>query len=463
MLRAICATAKAGVRDQLEMERLIGHLTSLGYLPVIRSIVGSVCGVLGLPDPEEDLVAKVFRSEGRRSRWVGRAEAGDIIGDVLVFEDTICIVSPHRGERLRAAVAGHAEQEEALGRFCEDIERAIRARFDGRRVRGMDFTWSTLSQRALFLEIRRYAAEVGDPYLGVAARQQAKFQSKQPEYGAEDVECCRLLVDDSARSFMVTLAKLGKMTSKDVSEEADPELVGHLLSVGLVAQEYLLTCKQDQHTICVVASRDDVKTEPAASARCSLCGRTFPEENLQEIYALTPRARRLLDGSLWMHVWVTELLVENGVRKEAVSWGLESQGDELDVMVEDFDSRAFFELKDREFGLGDAYPFVYRLTRYGGLVGIIATMDKVSSDARLFFDEDVQRRDFPSEIRYLEGAAEVQDGIAALVREMSLWQVRRLVGPFFSDRLGFDLWPLIEPRIASGTGQASPASSTSAG
>jgi hypothetical protein len=28
--------------------------------------------------------------------------------------------------------------------------------------------------------------------------------------------------------------------------------------------------------------------------------------------------------------------------------------------------RVFFELKDREFGLGDAYPFAIRVGRYGG-------------------------------------------------------------------------------------------------
>jgi len=462
MLRASSAVAKAGVREQVEMERLISHLKALGYLPVMRSIYANACTVLGLPEPGEQATAEAFSGQAQRlaHTWA-RPDIG-VFGEVLLLRGTICIVSPHTRESLRASVVGHGDQEEGLRRFCGHLEAAIRERFDGRRVKGMDFTWSALSERALSYEMRRYAAERDDPFLGLADRQAGKFQSTEAEYAAEDAECSRLLVDGSVRSFVLTLAKVSKIRKKDAADAAEPQLLDRLLSVGLVAQEYLLTCRQDQHTICVMATADGVRKEPTASLRCTLCGRPFADENLQEIYGLTDRGKRLLDGSLWMHVWVTELLLENGVRKGATGWSFGAQGEELDVMVEDFDSRAFFELKDREFGLGDAYPFVYRLTKYGGRVGLVATMDQVSPDARAFLEEQKRRRDFPSEIRYLEGAAGIRDGVAGLVRDLSLSQVRRLVRPF-SDRLGFDLWPLIESRIGSDTGAASPTGAAPSG
>ena len=144
-----------------------------------------------------------------------------------------------------------------------------------------------------------------------------------------------------------------------------------------------------------------------------------------------------------MYIWITELLKKNGVRKEAIRWELAASGEDLDIMVEDFDSRVFFELKDREFGLGDAYPFVYRVTRYGGRLGIVATVEKVSTDAKKFLEEESHRREYPLQIQYLEGPENIKKGVEDVVETMALVQVRRLIQPF-SRRLGFDLWPIVE-------------------
>ena len=233
------------------------------------------------------------------------------------------------------------------------------------------------------------------------------------------------------------------MREKDAADIVKADILQHILSLGLVGEEYLLTCKQDQHTICVVPSKDNLIKDSMSSLRCSVCGRSFPQENLQVIYTLTERGKKLVEHSLWMSIWTTELLKESGVRKDTIKWGLEASGEELDVMVEDFDSRIFFELKDREFGLGDAYPFVYRITRYAGRIGIVATMDKVSTDAKKFFEEESHRREYPIQIRYLEGPEAIQQGVVKLIEEESLLPARRLVLPF-SRAIGFDLWHIVE-------------------
>jgi len=134
------------------------------------------------------------------------------------------------------------------------------------------------------------------------------------------------------------------------------------------------------------------------------------------------------------------------VSRESVRWGLEANDEELDILVEDFDSRIFFELKDREFGLGDSYPFVYRLTRYGGVVGVIATMEKVSADAQNFFKEEAGRRGYPIEILQFEGTQAIEKGVTTLIERMSVSQMRRLLRPF-SDRVGFDFWPVVQSWI----------------
>src|SRR5438445_4739345 len=45
------------------------------------------------------------------------------------------------------------------------------------------------------------------------------------------------------------------------------------------------------------------------------------------------------------------------------------------------------ELKDREFGSGDAHPFNYRRARYGANEAVIITTEKVSSEAKRVFEE----------------------------------------------------------------------------
>ena len=439
MLRVITFVANASVREQTEMESLLTHLRDKGYLPVIRGMFTGMLNLAKLPEPDE-LITKVITHAPPIYRF-RRPEFGEILGDILFAEEFVYLVNPLGGEMLQASSIGYKKQEEALRKFCADIEEGIKSRFDGRRVRGMKFDWKIPKFRFSSYVRRRYPSF--EEFFEEEAEHGEELKGTKPNYTPEDINAAELLVNIDIRRFMLRLAQVGKMTSKDAVDLAKSDILQRLLSLGLIAEEYLLTCKQDQHTICVVPSKEHLTIDPMASLRCSVCGRSFPEENLQIIYTLSERGKKLLDGSLWMSIWVTELLKKSGVREEGVKWGLEASGEELDIMVEDFDSRLFFELKDREFGLGDAYPFVYRITRYGGAGGIIATLDKVSTDAKKFFEEETHRREYPIRIQYLEGPKQIQEGIPHIVEQLALSQARRMIQPF-SIRIGFDLWPIVE-------------------
>ena len=440
MLRVITFVANAGVREQTEMESLLTHLREKGYLPVIRGMLTGVLSLAKLPEPDEQLITKVIIQAPPMYPF-RELEFGEIFGDLFFAKEFVYLVNPVGGESIQASVIGYRKQEEALQKFCVEVEEGIKSRFDGRRVRGMKFDWKIPKFRFSRYVRRRYPPY--EDFFEEEPDHEEELKGAMPNYTPEDIKAAELLVNTDIRRFMVRLAQVGKMTSKDAVKLAESDILERLLSLGLITEEYLLTCKQDQHTICVVPSREHLTKEPMASLRCSVCGRSFPEENLQVIYTLTERGKKLLDRSLWMSIWVTELLKKSGVKEECIKWGLEASGEELDIMVEDFDSRLFFELKDREFGLGDAYPFVYRITRYGGDSGIIATMDKVSTDAKKFFEEETHRREYPIKIQYLEGSKQIQEDIPKIVERMALSQARRIIRPF-SIRIGFDLWPIVE-------------------
>ncbi|MDY6965636.1 MAG: toll/interleukin-1 receptor domain-containing protein [Halobacteriota archaeon] len=82
-------------------------------------------------------------------------------------------------------------------------------------------------------------------------------------------------------------------------------------------------------------------------------------------------------------------------------------------------------------------------TVLGERVGIIATMDKVSTDAKRFFEEETHRREYPVKIQYLEGSENIRKDITKIVEDVTLSQVHRMIRPF-SARIGFDLWSIVE-------------------
>jgi hypothetical protein len=147
-----------------------------------------------------------------------------------------------------------------------------------------------------------------------------------------------------------------------------------------------------------------------------------------------------------MSIWVTELLLENGVERDNLRWGLEINGKELDVVLNMWGLRVFFELKDREFGLGDAYPFVYRVSRYGGNWGIVVTTDKVAKDAKKFLGEQGGRTAIlpgPQLVGFktIEGENKIPQGISGLVNELTKSAVLRLVSHF--GEFGLSVEPVV--------------------
>jgi hypothetical protein len=139
-------------------------------------------------------------------------------------------------------------------------------------------------------------------------------------------------------------------------------------------------------------------------------------------------------------IWITDLLVTAGIPKADVAWNATASEDELDLMVDVLGPRVFFELKDREFGLGDAYPFSYRVARYGGVFGVVVTTDKVAGEAKKFFDE--QRPNMRAQIVYLEGQGTIEQEANNLIDQVSRNGVMLLLSEL-AESLPLDLIPVM--------------------
>lgn len=420
---------RAEIKDQKEIDRIAEKLAEKGYIKVLGSVVDALCNAASVK-------AQITTDQILYGRPYARRRQGVPIGEMFFREQSGFVILPVRGG-LQVWGFRHHTCQSTIEQFCQDFEEAARASLDGRRLRGMDFTWQSASMqsasRARYWEEGEEAKEIE---LGI-----------QPDYTPEEVELTKLLLDRNVRTFVLRLAQVKKARAVDVSEGVD---VQKLIDRDLIRQEYLIVCREDSHTISILPSQESLE-QIGEGVRCPTCSRSFREELVQEIYVLTDQARSLISGSRWMSIWVTGILLENGVEKENLRWGLEINGEELDILLNIWGHKVFFELKDREFGLGDAYPFVYRVSRYGGSLGVVVTTDKVAKDAKKFLKEGIRTTGLPGlpvpafpviDFRTIEGESNIPKGVNDLVNELAKSAVLTLVSRF--GEFGLNVEPVVQ-------------------
>jgi len=278
--------------------------------------------------------------------------------------------------------------------------------------------------------------------LDPAPRGIEKLKSKKPEYSEQEARLAESLVEKDARTVLLQLAQArGKARSADTKSDADAKIIANLHDSHLILREYLVLCRQDSHTICSLRDRSQLGGESGLDLRCSICGRPFRDENVQEIFALSDSATKLLDGSVWLSIWVTELLKRAGVPGTSILWNATAGEDEIDIVADLYGSRVFFELKDRDFGLGDAYPFAFRIQRYGGRHGVVVSTGNVADEVKALFRERTPGV-ASAPIDVVEGAHAISRNLPELIDSLSRSPALRVAAEL-GESMGVNLLPLV--------------------
>jgi hypothetical protein len=392
---------RAEMRTQAEMDGII-RIIAKRYAPVLRSGAMAMLGAFNISAaicaPEcANVIIKMFANPRQLSRSV---VSTPIIGDLFHHENHVLALQPH-GHMLTAWEISQHSASPHLPDFCAAVSEAARISIDGRRLRGMDFDWTRLGPPQLSSS---YSA--GSRNL---TRPMSELVTKAAEISEDIVSDASLLVNRDRRDFLRRLAQLGRARSSDAQADVETGHVALLIDRGLVQKEYLVLCRKDSHTLCSVDSMDQLSAE----VHCPICGRLFSDELVQEIYAPTDRARAMLDGSHWMTVWVTSVLVACGIPPEQILWGATAGEDEIDIIAKVGNESIFFELKDRMFGLGDAYPFTARVQRYGASAGVIISMDGIAQEVERFLTEQARGQ----VIYQISGDKEVKTKIPSMLTE----------------------------------------------
>jgi hypothetical protein len=428
--------AGAEFREQSEIDTVISGLTANGYKAALRAMLASACEVISVHQAALPIGLFGDRRGVYRRPETRVAPTGD-----LLFKDAYAYIVQPLGHRLHVWEIRHHSTPSAIGGFCELLEALARNRLDGRRLRGMNFAWHPIKERP----VRRFSAQ-GRFY------QEAKLETKPAEYSADESRAARSILNPTVRTFLLRLAQVGKARASDAANESESAPIQELLTHGLVRKEYLILCRKDSHTICTVPTPEELNVGSGSGLTCAVCGSPLKDEVIQEIYALSDTGRALLSSSRWMTIWVTEILAAAGVSKDGVAWNAVASGDELDILTDALGPRVFFELKDREFGLGDAYPFAYRVSRYGGAFGVVVTTDRVADEAKRFFEE--QTRNMGAQIYTIEGAEAIEREMPALIDRFSRSGVLQLLVEL-AEPLALDPLPILNAWMDSVASRAS--------
>ncbi|MEZ5816365.1 MAG: hypothetical protein R3D44_04715 [Hyphomicrobiaceae bacterium] len=240
--------------------------------------------------------------------------------------------------------------------------------------------------------------------------------------------------------LLIDISKSRQARKEDVLRSANApseKTILDLISEDLLRRGTALECKKTSAAILRTQDEQFLLSPFLGSTLCPNCGSPLSEERRAEFYMLGDRGSRLLRGNFWLTSLVTRALVEVGVSLESIWWNLEEGGGELDILASFRGQIWVFELKDREFGAGDAYPFNHRRERYRATQSVIITTDKVSSDAKeTFSDMERHARESRSyggrSVRapiYIEGLGDLRKRLDDLARSASVGYVREVLGP----------------------------------
>jgi hypothetical protein len=126
--------AKAEFREQHEIDSVVSSLEGKGYKPILRSMLKTASSVISAQ--EGSLPTALLKERG-----IGRG----VVGDLLFTESSAYVLQPVR-TRIYVWELRHHRVDSEISTFCGDIESSVKTRIDGRRVRGMDFTWHSIKK-----------------------------------------------------------------------------------------------------------------------------------------------------------------------------------------------------------------------------------------------------------------------------------------------------------------------------
>lgn len=364
------------LKDDTEALPVIKAMAAKGYVPFYHSLLERAWSVLGTHS--EDVTPANIFTDSHVFDYDVDGQQRETVFPELFHKNGHLVGLATRDSRTRIVILRHAKASIELPAAADDYVAAVLQEVDGRRTKNWTPEVKAIDVPSLFSSRRPE---------GTSGKKFSELQLTAADYAPDQLKHAILLSDDGLRGAALTIAKSGKLKIDDARKDFSDPVLERLRGEGLLKTEYLVQCRQTSATLCTVPDKQELLTHYGAHFRCPHCNRLFQDELIVDILSPSDACRRMTEKSHWMTVWITSLVESAGVPRKSIAWNACAQSDEIDIVADVLGTKIFFELKDREFGLGDAYPFNYRIHRYGGSYGVVVTADKVSSEAERFFKE----------------------------------------------------------------------------
>lgn len=260
----------------------------------------------------------------------------------------------------------------------------------------------------------------------------------------DELRAADVLKDRAARTLAVAIKAAGGLLLRDLSKQLPAEtrdqtdrLQQALRAAGIVDAEIVVVCNKTQAQVARTPSRELLAELSEKGLRCA-CGRPLSDERVEEALTLTEMGRTLVEKSHWLSLLVIQELRRAGVALDSILIDQQLGGDEIDCLANISGELVLFELKDKEFNLGNAYSFGAKIGIIRPQHSVIVSTERVGNDAKDHFQRaglvggDRQRRVAVGEVRstdvqYVEGLGSLSAGIEALASRIYAADSQRLI------------------------------------
>lgn len=219
----------------------------------------------------------------------------------------------------------------------------------------------------------------------------AEARESPSEPTAAERAAAELLRDRTIRTIVIAIKSSGGLLVRDLPKQLGPddrarveELTAELRRHGIVDSEIVVVCSKSQAQVTRAPTRELLEELSSKGLKCA-CGRPLAEERIEEALAITDLGRSVLDKGRWLTLLLVEELHRLGIPYESILLEQTIGGDEIDCVANISGELALFELKDKEFNLGDAYSFGAKIGIIRPDHAVIVTTERVGNDAKEHF------------------------------------------------------------------------------
>jgi hypothetical protein len=256
---------------------------------------------------------------------------------------------------------------------------------------------------------------------------------------AEAIAASGVLSDKATRILAIAVKQSSGLLVGDLARQLPSEdrartddIKEALVTSSVVLPETVVICSKTGAQVAKVEDPSTLKEFAERGLKCA-CGNAITEEKIDTALSVSDLGRSLLDGSHWLTVLLIQYLTDLGVPLNRLLIDQVSEGDEMDCIVDISGEIALFELKDKEFSLGNAYSFGAKIGIIGPEFPVIFTTEHVGNDAKDHFSKP-RRSSFRSQtleadsdehtVTYIQGIDNLRPGLMRLISQINLNDAR---------------------------------------